>query len=597
MTPDSPKAEYERRLRLNTENLARAEVQDLRIANTRLAVFILFAAIAWAAYRNPAILWAWLAAPALAFVALIVAHQRVLTAIDRARTLVTHYQRALDRLEGNWMGRGAAGESFSPPGHPYAGDLDIFGHGSLFELLCAARTRIGQTTLASWLLSPAAPQTVKARQVAVAELRDTLELREDLALLGDVVERHVDAHSLAAWVADPAVFSTERSLHVARIAAGLSLLALIVWPLLGAWLFLLMLAGDLILLALWRKPLAEVAQRVEEPQRELAVLARVLARLERESWRSPLLQELRHSLATQDGTASKQLARLDRLVYFLELPANQLFAPVAIVTLWPVHVAHALESWRARAGRHVPAWLDAVGALEALLSLAAYAYEHPGDPFPTFTEEMEFHATGLAHPILREAVCVRNDVTLGPSLRLLIVSGSNMSGKSTLLRMVGANAVLAQAGAPVRAHELRLSPCHIGATLHVQDSIQAGASRFYAEIARLKQVVDLADAGPTLFLFDEILSGTNSHDRRVGAAEILAALLARGAIGMITTHDLALTQLAERFGAGTLNAHFTDEWHHGRLVFPYRLMPGVVQQGNALRLMESLGLPVTAQPK
>jgi DNA mismatch repair ATPase MutS len=347
------------------------------------------------------------------------------------------------------------------------------------------------------------------------------------------------------------------------------------------------------LLARSRHPLQEVTRGIEEPRRELLVLARVLARLEQEPFESPLLVDLHHHLHADGRAASRRLARLDKLAYLLELPGNQLFAPVAIATLWSIHVAYALEQWRERYGPYVPQWLDAVGALEALLALATYAYEHPSDPFPELVEgSILFDGRQLAHPILPENLCVRNSVCLDDALRLLVVSGSNMSGKSTLLRMVGVNAVLAQAGAPVRAEALRMSPLALGATLRVQDSLQSGASRFYAEIERLKQVMDLAENGATLFLFDEILSGTNSHDRRIGAAEVLRALLDRGAAGIVTTHDLALTQIADHLGAIASNVHFTDEWRDGAIIFPYTLKPGVVRQGNALRLMARLGLPV-----
>lgn len=589
----NPRTEYRNRLEHCDAVASRGAARDTQIANARLAVFVVLLAIAWFAYAGDAVSWWWLAIPVAAFIALLVAHQRAITELRRATVLSEYYRRGLDRLDGQWMGRGIPGDEFLPVDHPYAGDLDIFGRGSLFELLCTARTRIGQHTLAAWLREPGEPTRVRERQGAVDELRGALDLREDLALLGDEVDQNISPHALHTWAARAPVFVSTRSRTIARVMVVALFVAIASWPWFGPLPAVAVFMAALLLLGIWRRALENVLHAVEEPRRELAVLAKTVARLERESWQSPLLQRLSATLAGDGEAASRRLARLDTLVHFMELPHNQFFAPIAIATMWPVHVAHALERWRIDSGRHVGAWLDAVGELEALLSLAAYAYEHPGDPFPEFREgRAHFEARDLGHPILRDDVCVRNDLSLSDALRLVIVSGSNMSGKSTLLRMVGVNVVLAQAGAPVRARALELSRLRLGATLHVQDSIQAGASRFYAEIARLKLVSDMAAEGPTLFLFDEILSGTNSHDRGIGAAAILRALIERGAIGMITTHDLALTKLTAQFGEAAANVHFTDEWRDGRLVFPYRLQPGVVQQGNALRLMENLGLPV-----
>jgi DNA mismatch repair ATPase MutS len=269
----------------------------------------------------------------------------------------------------------------------------------------------------------------------------------------------------------------------------------------------------------------------------------------------------------------------------------RLFDPVL---LWTVQLAFAVEAWRMKSGPAIRRWLTAVGELEALSALAGYAYEHPADPFPEFIEEAAcFDAQSLAHPLLPEDRAVRNDVQIGGELRLIVVSGSNMSGKSTLLRAVGVNAVLAQCGAPVRAAHLRMSPVAVGASIQIVDSLQDGKSRFYTEITRLKQIVDLTrEPLPVLFLLDEFLQGTNSHDRRIGAEAIVRGLLRRGAIGFLTTHDLALAEIAEALGKKAMNQHFEDRLENETLLFDYRLRPGVVQRSNALELMRSIGLDV-----
>jgi DNA mismatch repair ATPase MutS len=258
-----------------------------------------------------------------------------------------------------------------------------------------------------------------------------------------------------------------------------------------------------------------------------------------------------------------------------------------------------MEGWRHSHGRHLRLWFDAVGEFEAFSSLSAYRFEHPDDPFPDIVEPSEsprsgfFDARGLGHPLLSAARSVRNDVACVSPTQLLVVSGSNMSGKSTLLRTVGINTVLALAGAPVRAHSLRLSPLAVGATLRIQDSLQEGRSRFYAEITRIREIADVA-RGPTplLFLLDELFHGTNSHDRLVGSSGVLRSLLDRGAIGLITTHDLALTGIARALSPRSVNVHFEDWFDGQELRFDYRLKTGPVTRSNAIALMRAVGLEV-----
>ena len=242
----------------------------------------------------------------------------------------------------------------------------------------------------------------------------------------------------------------------------------------------------------------------------------------------------------------------------------------------------------------VRAWVSALGEVEALLSIAAYSYEHPSDPFPELVDgPAAFQGSQLGHPLIPAAQCVRNDVDFSAPTRVLLVSGSNMSGKSTLLRTVGVNTVLAMAGAPVRAQRMRLTPLQIGASIRINDSLHEGSSRFYAEITRLRQIYGLEERSPALlFLLDELLQGTNSRDRLIGAEGIVRAFVERGAIGLISTHDLALTDIGG-LAEGTLrNVHFEDELRDGQLKFDFRLRKGVVTRSNGIELMRSIGLKV-----
>jgi DNA mismatch repair ATPase MutS len=335
----------------------------------------------------------------------------------------------------------------------------------------------------------------------------------------------------------------------------------------------------------------------------LTTIVSVMAAVERERFQAPSLQHLAEALRVQGQPPSVRVAKLQRRVALLEARRNQFMALLLAPFQWSTQLALAIEGWRRSDGPSVSAWMQAVGTLDALLALATFAYEHPDYPFPEVRDDGGdkgdgatplYDAQGLGHPLLPSAQRVVNDVALGGTRRLLIVSGSNMSGKSTLLRSVGINAVLALAGAPVCARALILSPLQVGATLRVNDSLQEGKSRFYAELTRLKQIVDRAGGQPPLlFLLDEILHGTNSHDRRIGAEAVVRGLVARGAIGLVTTHDLALTEVADRLADGAAtNVHFEDHLENGVMTFDYAMKPGVVRKSNALALMRAVGLDV-----
>jgi DNA mismatch repair ATPase MutS len=339
-----------------------------------------------------------------------------------------------------------------------------------------------------------------------------------------------------------------------------------------------------------------VTHAVESPAHDLLLLGALLQRLERETFQAPLLIDLHARLkAGAQDHASNRISHLGRLGARLDWTENKVFQPIAFALLWTAQVAMAVERWRRSCGPRIREWIDVSGEFEALCSLAAYTYEHPADIFPELVEIPGgcFDAEGLAHPLMPAWHAIRNDVQLGGDTRLWIVSGSNMSGKSTLLRTIGINAVLAWAGAPVRAARLTISPLNLGVSIRVTDSLQDGRSRFYAEITRLREIVALTNGTrPVLFLLDELLSGTNSHDRQIGAAAIIQALVDRGAFGLITTHDLALANIAGALPGRARNVHFADTLKDGELHFDYRLQPGIVERSNALDLMRSVGLEV-----
>ena len=589
------RSEYEARLAARRATAAGAARSAARISNARLAVFAVGVALAWLAFGAARISGHWLWVAALAFAALVGRHDRVLRRQRDAERAVRWYDEGLARLEARFAGRGAAGERFRDRHHAYAEDLDLFGHGGLFELLCRARTTAGEETLAGWLLAPAPPATVCARQAAVAELAPALDLREELARLGEEAAPGLRAEALARW-GESAAAPPARALRAAAAALSALSVASFAGFCLGAPIipWLAVLAAELAFAASVRGRVRRTLRAIDEPARDLELLARLLEVLERERFASARLVELKRSVARDGVLPSRAIARLERLAQLLDARRNQLFAPIGAALLFTTQVAFAVDAWRAHNGPALRGWIDAVGELEALASLATHACEHPGDAFPELLAgPPRFEAQDAGHPLLAEARCIRNDLSLGEPLRVLVVSGSNMSGKSTLLRSIGTNAVLAQAGAPVRARRLRMTPLAVGASIRVIDSLQEGASRFYAEIQRLHQIVELAKGpSPALFLLDEILHGTNSHDRRIGAEAVVRSLVARGALGLVTTHDLALAQIADALAPGAANVHFEDELADGRMRFDYRMRPGVVARSNALALMRAVGLEV-----
>jgi len=596
-TAYDPASEYQRRLAERLAALSRLQRLDDRLAAARGLTFLAALAVAIYWFFDRTIpLWP-ITLPLAAFVGMIALHGTVSDRLDLARTAVEYYKRALDRLADRWTGRGATGERYANEAHLYAGDLDLFGPGSLFDLLCQARTRLGEDALAEWLCAPADLPTIQRRQQAIEELRRNVDLRERIALLHAEVHEDLDQNRLIAWSKEPPrpVRPLIRVGAVILALLSLTALAATMLPNVGISPFLLTLLIDGVVTFSYGRKIRGLARTADQAASGLVILSQVLAIVERENFSSAMLVEIRQRLQTHGSPPSHQIARLQRLIEYLNNSLrNQFFVPIAFVLRLPVHLIHAIESWRAEIGPHIPDWLRAVGEFEALACLSAFAFEHPDYPFPRIVESgICFDARQIGHPLIPTAQCIRNDLRLDEHTRLVLVSGSNMSGKSTMLRTVGTNLVLAQAGAPVRAEALTLSVLQVGTAMRIRDSLQSGESLFYAAVSRLKAVVDCArDGKPLLFLFDEILQGTNSHDRLVGSEGVLRALVDGGAIGLTTTHDLALTQIVERLGSRGVNVHFEDVLVNGKMTFDYRIRPGVVKRSNALELMRLMGLNV-----
>jgi MutS domain V len=579
-----------------SERLARAERRYSQFGNARLATGITAVAVVGLSIGLSKISPWWILLPLGVFVALTIVLSRLDDERESSKRGVAYYERAIGRIEDRWMGTGSQGERFRDSKHVYADDLDLFGRGSLFELLSTARTGAGERTLAEWLLAPGEREEVAARQEAVAELRPRVDLREEIALMGEDIRAAVDARGLSKWGIAPPVhfFKGARLVAPVLACAAVGTLGGFFAQQFSVTPFLVVVLLEMIFGFAVRPRVGRVTEAVSAPAHELRMLALLLERLETERFTSARMIRLAGELKVNGTTASRRIRRLTRLIELLDSSENMFFRPVAAMLLWNAQFAMAVEAWRVSCGPSIGKWIAAVGEFEALCSLSAYAFERPDATFPQLEPVGPlFDADALRHPLIPAAVAVANDVCLGKAERLWIVSGSNMSGKSTLMRAVGLNTVLAWAGAPVACARLRISPLLIGASMSTHDSLADNRSRFYAEISRVRDVVELARTGhPTLFLLDELLSGTNSHDRRIGAEAVVRGLVERGAIGLVSTHDLALAEIVSTLAGRAANVHFEDHLEAGEIRFDYRLRQGVVTRSNALELMRAVGLDV-----
>jgi hypothetical protein len=582
----------------------------------------------------PVAVWIGAAAFTVAFVALVVTHAVLDTRAAAVELRIRLLERGEQRIAGAIAGFPERGERFLGAGHPYASDLDVLGPASLFQLVSAAQTGAGEAMLAHWLSSPAGPdrassldggsapkppgpgspatagdgeagaREIAARQEAVRELATATAFREDLAVCG--VESGTKGHGAEPFLAwaeagaagpSPLLMLVGQGLVVVTMGMLLASQILGLKGLLGN-LWAIPLAVQLAVLMVLRPQLEPILAPVSSREAPFGRYVALFRLIEGARFRAPRLERLHAAIAGGDAAgspASHELGRLQTLLSFAEVRQAGIFAVLANgFLLWDVFCAAALRRWRVRAGANVRRWIEAMAELEALASIATFAAEHPAFAFPEVSAgDLHFVAEGLGHPLIPPAQRVENDVAIDAPGSGLLITGSNMSGKSTLLRAVGINAVLALAGAPVCARRLSLSHCQVRTSMRIKDSLEEGVSHFYAELQRLKTIVDAANAGErVLFLLDEVLHGTNSRERNIGAKAVVVHLLAQGAIGAVSSHDLGLADLEAESGGRVKNVHFQELVAGDRMTFDYRLKPGVVTSSNALRLMKLIGIAV-----
>jgi hypothetical protein len=535
------------------------------------------------------------------FVAAVIAQRRTVAKKDVAHTRKEIHDRHLRRMRGELDGL-PDGKGLIADGHGYAGDIDVIGPGSLFQRIDVTHTVHGAQTLASWLAAPSKPDAIRARQEAVRELAAAVELRQELeasALLAADEKSRLDGRPFRAFAELPSYFAQHRWLHVVIYVLPLTTLALYVAGELAAIhkaLWLVPVAAQIALLVKVGKRAHRAFDLASARQGAVEAFERMLRLVETTEFRSPLLKELKARVCTSGARPSEQLQRLRTWTNNAELRKQALlYIFVNPLTLWDLHILRGLERWNREVGKATGEWFAALGELEALSSLATLAF---GDPSATMPEiaDVPFEARGLCHPLIAPSKRIANDVLLPGSGSALLITGSNMAGKSTLLRAVGQNVVLALAGGPVCASSMKLPIVRLRASMRVDDSLQRGASYFHAELSKLRSVIDGAeDPPPVMFLLDELLRGTNAQARHIGARAVLVHLLDRGAFGLVATHDIALSTLDEERKGKVVNQHFTDVVVDGEMVFDYKLRPGVVRTSNALRLLTLAGITVPGE--
>jgi hypothetical protein len=593
-----PREAYQTRLTEVTQQVRELSHRDLLFVRLRTGVFISAVLLGILCIgESDHLSWYWMFVPVFVFLALLPFHQASLRKLARAQAICRFHQSRIERLDRRFGTEIADGSEFANELHPWTQDLDVFGRGSLFQMLNECRTLPGRRHLAGWMTDICTGEAIRVRQARAQGLKDQLGLREALACVPDSANWQTAEVLLKQWVQEPSQPIPWWILAWSTIV-GIAAMPVVVLVMLGeAQLktLLLMIVLQTPAVILTRKQIRATSAKMDNVDSALRQFGQVIEVFEQHHVEESAVRDLQNRFHSESETASRAIRRLGQLTQWQNnAMRNQFFAPIAWACGLFVMLTHLLECWRRQHGRDVSDWMDTVACLEATVSVAGYSFDHPQDCLPEISDELpQLIAVDLGHPLLKNSECVRNSMELSVATPLMLVSGSNMSGKSTFLRSIGSSVVLAFCGSVVRATRFRTYPFQLATAMRVSDSLQEGRSLFFSVVRRLKTVVDLTESPRiVLFLLDEILHGTNSHDRRRGAEAVIRSLIARHALGIVTTHDLALTQIADTMASQAVNKHFEDTIVDGSMTFDYKLRDGVVERSNAIALMRMLGLDV-----
>ena len=539
----------------------------------------------------------------VAVIILLIAFTRLLftdlsnkSAIENTRRLITINEDEVKALAHNYYDF-ADGLEHLPKEHLYANDLDIFGRASLFQYVNRTGSEMGSTELAKWLLQPANTNTLLQRQTTIKELTAATEWRQQLqAFAKEKKIQTATRQRLQQWLSETNQFSSQKYWGVLRYILPAIILTIIALNIAGLIPYQVRNMAILLFAVIayfFAKKAAPVHIHLSKMVSELEVLADSVELIEKKVFKSELLVQMQAQFLQKKYTSSKVLKELKTILERLDLRYNPVaFIPLAILFQWDLQQVLSLEKWKQQHHENVPLWFDMLAQFEALSSLATVSFNHPEWCFPVFKEpHFSIEGRQIGHPLINTDKRVNNDITIDHIGEIMLITGSNMAGKSTYLRSIGVNTVLAMAGAPVCADSFTLSPVQIISSMRIADNLEESTSTFYAELKKLKTVIDLVNEGAKVFiLLDEILRGTNSLDRHTGSVALLKQLIKKHAAAIIATHDVELAKLKETYPENILNYHFDAQVSNDELYFDYKLKTGVCESLNASILMKKIGI-------
>ena len=597
-----PKRLYEKRASYYGRRKEKLILTINQLSNVRLITFLAGCGLAVFFYMTDRTSWSFGIAvlTIVTFTALVIWHQGLKTKLNYIQVLYQIYDQALKRLDGEWKTFSDAGEDFKDSAHPYSEDLDLFGLGSLFQWINTARTFGGREKLKKWLAEPPTKmETIQKKQDAINELAENLAWRHRFLAEARMARRPMNSpNAIIDWAKtydksylQLGVLISARVLPIITISF---LLLYLTTSKISFWYPLMGIVIQSIILFVGKKR-GKALNAVYSYKESIRIYEKMLERFEKRSFRSDYLQVLKKDLYDRDkNPAFRQIRKLSRIADLIANRDNAVFLIINILTLWDIQCMIALEAWKETSGRSLGRWLDAIAELEALSSLAIIHFDHPDWGLPEIIAESPgIVAVDIGHPLLREAVC--NDISMDKRTGILLITGSNMSGKSTLLRTLGINLVLAYTGAPACAKNFSCSMLRIYTCMRVSDNLGENISSFYAELLRIKQIVSASKNHTNIFfLLDEIFKGTNSQDRHAGAKVLIQQLSKAGAMGMVSTHDLELGNIERESDRRIRNYHFREYYKNNQIHFDYKLRPGISTTRNAMYLIRMAGIDVDA---
>lgn len=593
----NPENHYTERLSLTEGQLQQVKKQIFRISMLRLALFIAGIAGLYFFYNQTTLLIICICLTFLPLFILVKIHNRFFIRKEWLETQARIIQEELQALSGDYSSF-EEGKEYVNPEHPYSFDLDIFGRRSLFQSINRTCTFFGKVRLAEWLQNHLHEKTsIEKRQEMIREISEHTLFREQFRVAGLVHHgQSSDGEKIQAWSQSPAQY-----LHAGWVKA-------FIWgiPVINSLLLITSLAGwtsfswlglsfgiFLVLSFGIIKRATYIQETYGKQLKSLNGYARLIALAKAENWKSAGMQELMERFNLNGQSPIQALQQLSKELDRLDLRNNQfLYVLLEGSIFFQLQEIVRIERWKARYGQHISKWLETVGELDALCSLGTFAYNHPQYTYPELTEKpFCFLATQMGHPLMPASQCVKNDATIPSRPFFLIITGANMAGKSTYLRTIGVNYLLACIGAPVCCERLKLHPNQLITSLRTSDSLSDNESYFFAELKRLKRIIDLLNQGQQLFIIlDEILKGTNSMDKQKGSFDLIRQFMQLKANGIIATHDLLLGSLIKQFPEEIRNYCFEADIKENELTFSYKLREGVAQNMNACFLMKKMGI-------